>query len=243
MTKSWNGYSRADFMVDGRQGLLVAPQTARAGRPWIWRTEFFDAFPMADRALLGLGFHVAYVDVQNLYGAPMALDAMDRFYDHLLQVHALAPRVVLEGFSRGGLFAFNWAVRHPERVVSLYVDAPVCDFKSWPAGRGRGPGSPEDWARCLTAYGLTEAEALAYGGNPIDRLAPLAAARVPILAVCGDADELVPMEENTKIVEERYRALGGEIKVMVKPGCGHHPHSLQDPAPITDFILARMIST
>ena len=38
-------------------------------------------------------------------------------------------------------------------------------------------------------------------------------------------------------VELRYKALGGEIVVIAKPGCDHHPHSLKDPAPIVDFIL------
>ena len=27
------------------------------------------------------------------------------------------------------------------------------------------------------------------------------------------------------------------MKVILKPGVGHHPHSLKDPTPIVDFIL------
>jgi hypothetical protein len=45
------------------------------------------------------------------------------------------------------------------------------------------------------------------------------------------------VEENTAIVEKRYRALGREITVIHKKGVGHHPHSLKDPAPIVDFII------
>ncbi len=90
----------------------------------------------------GEGFHIAYVNVQNLYGSPTALDAMDKFYDHVTREYGLMPKVALEGFSRGGLFALNWAARHPERVACIYNDAPVCDFKSWPGGRGKGKGSP-----------------------------------------------------------------------------------------------------
>jgi pimeloyl-ACP methyl ester carboxylesterase len=162
---------------------------------------------------------------------------MNRFYEQVVKAHGLSQKVVLEGLSRGGLFAFNWAAKHPDKVAALYVDAPVCDFKSWPAGKGKGKGAPADWKRCMEAYGLTEEEALAYPHNPIDNLKPLAEKKIPILAVCGDADDVVPLAENMEIVRKRYEALGGEVKMIVKPGIGHHPHSLPDPAPIVDFVL------
>jgi pimeloyl-ACP methyl ester carboxylesterase len=233
----WNGFDRLDFSCGGRNCLLVMPKTPAPGAPWIWRTEFFGHEPQADVALLGKGFHAAYINVQNLYGAPVALDAMDAFYARVTKEYHLGSRVVLEGFSRGGLFAFNWAARNPAKVASLYVDAPVCDFKSWPAGKGHANGSPSDWERCKQVYGLSEAQALAYRLNPVDNLKPLAEAKIPILAVCGEADTVVPIDENIKIVERRYRQLGGEIEVIAKPGCEHHPHSLKDPTPIVNFVI------
>lgn len=238
MRSQWQGYERLDFLVADRACLLVIPKTPAAGKPWIWRTEFFGAFPAADQALLGKGYHVAYMNVENMYGAPVAMPLMDQFYDHLTQTYQLSRKGVLEGFSRGGLFAFNWAARNPARVACLYVDAPVCDFKSWPGGKGKGKGSPVDWDRCKKVYGFTEEQALAYQLNPVDHLKPLAAAKIPIIAVCGDADDAVPIAENIQLVEKRYRELGGEIQVIVKPGVSHHPHSLADPQPIVDFILA-----
>ena len=66
----------------------------------------------------------------------------------------------------------------------------------------------------------------------------MAQAHIPLLHVVGDADEVVPVTENTAILEQRYRALGGSIQVIHKPGVGHHPHSLQDPAPIVEFVLS-----
>ena len=81
------------------------------------------------------------------------------------------------------------------------------------------------------------AAALAYGGNPVDNLEPLARAGIPVLHVVGDEDEAVPVAENTALVEERYRKLGGFIEVIHKPGVGHHPHGLEDPAPMVQFVL------
>ena len=56
-----------------------------------------------------------------------------------------------------------------------------------------------------------EPEALAYCGNPIDTLAPLAKAKVALIHVGDDADDVVPSAENTAIIESRYRALGGAV--------------------------------
>ena len=57
--------------------------------------------------------------------------------------------------------------------------------------------------------------------NPINNLAGLAKAKVPIFIVHGDSDRVVPLEENSAIVVERYLTLGGEAKVEVVPGKGH----------------------
>ena len=65
----------------------------------------------------------------------------------------------------------------------------------------------------------------------------LASARIPVLAVCGDADDVVPWEENTGLVASRYEALGGPITLIRKPGVGHHPHGLDDSTPIVEFIV------
>lgn len=233
----WKGFVRQDLVVDSRPAIVVAPPLSAPGRPWIWRAEFFGAFDGVDVALLKAGFHLAYIDVQDMYG--VALDHMDRFYDYLRQAFGVAPKAVLEGFSRGALFAINWAARRPDRTACLYLDAPVCDFKSWPGGKSRAAVSMEDWERLKSVYGLTEERALAYPGGPLDNLGPIAAARIPILAVYGDADESLPIEENVLRLEAFYAALGGEILTIRKRGVGHHPHSLEDPIPILDFILAR----
>ncbi|RLS56766.1 MAG: alpha/beta hydrolase [Planctomycetota bacterium] len=237
ITSTWNGFNRIDCMVASRKCILVIPVTRAAGSPWIWRTEFFGHEPQADMALVAKGFHIAFIDMQNMYGGPEAMALMDRMYEHAITDRGLSKKVVLEGFSRGGLFSLNWGILHPDRVACIYNDAPVCDFKSWPGGKGKGPGSALDWQRCLEAYRLSEEEALAFRGNPIDNLASLAAAKVPLLHVCGDADEVVPFEENSALLATRYRELGGPITVIAKPGVKHHPHSLQDPEVIVSFIL------
>lgn len=230
-TQTWNGGIRHDFTFEGREAIVVEPVQAAEGNPWIWRPAFFDAFPSVDKALLAKGFHVVYLDVTHEYGNPRAVALGTAFYHLMRQEYALAEKVTLEGFSRGGLYALNWAIANPEKVACLYLDAPVCDVFSWP-----GRKQPELWQDLLQKWNLTDAEMAAFPGNPIDHLAPLAAAGVPILAVCGDSDQVVPYTENMEVVRNRYVALGGVVEVILKPGCDHHPHSLENPEPIVDFI-------
>ena len=238
LAETWQGFSKIDFVVDQHKAFLIEPAVAAPGRPWIWRTEFFGHQPQADIVLLKKGFHVAYVDLQNLYGSPTAMAIMDSTFEKLTADHRLSQKTVLEGFSRGGLFALNWAARNPDKVACIYNDAPVCDFTSWPGGKGKGKGSPGDWGRLLKLYQLTELEAATSKLNPINNLEALASAKIPLLHVCGATDDVVPIDENSLLVQKRYQELGGSMTLISKPNCNHHPHSLEDPTRIVNFVLA-----
>ena len=233
----WNGFRRFDFEIAGKPVLVVVPKAAAEGRPWVWHGEFFGHKPAPDIELLKRGFHIVYVRVPDMLGAPGAVEDWNRCYQQLTEKHGLAKKVALVGLSRGGLYCYNWAAANPDKVACIYGDAPVCDFKSWPGGKGKGKGSPRDWKLVLERYGFADdAAALASKQNPVDNLAPLAAAKVPLLHVYGDADDVVPWDENTGVIAERYRQLGGSITLIAKPGVGHHPHGLDDPTPIVKFI-------
>ena len=199
----WKRFTRHHFTVDGKQCWVAVPSNPRSGNPWVWCMEFPTAFD--DRTgvvpLVENGFYYAYMNVGNTFGSPAAQEHFDRFYEHMT-AKGLSPRVSLIGVSRGGLYAYRFASRNPARVVCIYGDAPVCDFKSWPGGKGKGKGSSGDWQSLLKHYGFKdEAEALAYPGNPVDILAPLAAANIPLIHVVGDTDDVVPVEENTAVIE------------------------------------------
>ena len=235
----WRGFKRHKFQVEGRAAWVVEPKTALPGKPWAWYMEFPEAFleRCAAPQLLAAGFHYVHIGVGNTFGSPDAVKQCSAFYE-LLVARGLAKKAALVGISRGGLYAYRFASEYPERVAVIYGDAAVADFKSWPGGKGKGKGSKGDWAAVLKCYGFKdEAEALAYPGNPIDRLEPLAKAKIALIHVVGDADDVVPPAENAAIIEERYKALGGTTQTLHKPGVGHHPHGLDDSAPVVKFII------
>ncbi|MDC0497388.1 GDSL-type esterase/lipase family protein [bacterium] len=234
---SFHGFDQYDFKLSELKCKIVTPHAVAEGTPWIWRARFWGHQPGVDIALLEKGFHVAYVDVADLFGSPKAVARWDIFYDYLTTKKGFSKKPALEGMSRGGLIVYNWTAKNPEKVSCIYADAPVCDFKSWPSGKGTSKGAPKSWKQCLKAYGFTEAEAMAYDKNPLDNLAAIAMADVPLLHVVGDVDKIVPLLENTAVLEKRYLELGGRIEVIHKAKVGHHPHGLKDPSSIVEFIL------
>lgn len=230
----WKGFDQYTFAYQDREAIVVCPKHAATGNPWIWRSAFFGAFASVDEELLRRGFHVAYYDLTHLYGSPRARKSGTDFYWNMVRMYGLSPKVTLEGFSRGGLFAYNWAADHPDKVACIYVDAPVCNVFSWP---GRSPENAGLWKGLLEEWGLADDQMNSFSGNPIDRLKPLADAGIPVICVCGDSDKVVPFSENSAIVRQRYTAMGAPFELILKPGVDHHPHSLSDPAPVVDFII------
>ena len=225
-------YSGLEFkQPSGANCKVVTPKTPAEGNPWIWRARFWGHQPALDLALLEKGYHLCYCDVAGLFGSPPAVARWDEFYP-LTQKLGLHPKPILEGMSRGGLIIFNWAKANPEKVSAIYGDNPVCDIRSWPYRR-----APKEWQSCLAAYSLTKEELKNFTGNPIDGLEPLAKAKVPLFFVLGEDDETVPIAENALLLTERYRALGGEVKIWKKPNSGHHPHGLDPVDPLLNALL------
>jgi len=239
VTKESNffGFQLFDFQYKDVDCKIVKPKKAAIGNPWVFRARFWGHEPQTDIALLERGFYVVYCDVSNLFGAPEAVKRWNKFYG-LLTKGGLSNKVVLEGMSRGGLIVYNWAVENPDKVACIYADAPVLDGKSWPGGKGQGNGSPSDWIMFKKIYGLdTEKLINNFSGDPIHKTGKIARAGFPMMHVCGEVDKIVPVNENSRIFEEKIKSSGGDIFVIYKKDVGHHPHSLENPAPIVNFIL------
>lgn len=217
----------------------TAPELDEEGRPrWYWRAHFWNAFPFADIAFLRRGWHVAFIDVDELYGGPECMRRYELLYAEMVE-RGFSRRPAMVGMSRGGLDVVNWAIAHPDRLSSIYLDNPVLSVFSWPLGRGVSKGaSHECWENFKRAWGIPSEEAAqAFDRNPLDVAAePLARSGLPILIVQGDADTIVPKEENSDLFVERLRMAGASPVVFHKPGCDHHPHSLNPPDSIVDFI-------
>ncbi|MBQ7720379.1 MAG: alpha/beta hydrolase [Clostridia bacterium] len=233
---TWKNHQKIDFKVDGRESFIVVPKTPRPDHRWVWRAEFFGAFDSVDTALLEKGWYLAYHKCSDMYGCPESVEMFRKFQETVTESFDLYPKAVLFGFSRGGLYSFNYAAKYPSCVSALYLDAPVLDIRSWPGGIGNGTPAVKEWKECLKWYNLDEDSAKSFNGNPLDKVSAVASAGIPLIIVAGDADTVVPPAENAYIMDKKYRAAGGVCELISKPGCDHHPHSLTDPSPVVNFI-------
>ena len=233
----WGGFERHDHHLPKSKAryTLVLPHTAAKGQPWIWRARFFSHQPALDLALLDRGYHLAYVDVSNLYGSAKAMERCDEFYNFLTSNFNLNKKAILEGMSRGGLMIFNFAAKYPHRVSAIYGDNPVCDFRSWPGGKN-GKLSQGDWDRCLKAYGITAEQAAKYPQIADSSFAPKLK-NIPVALVIGTADKVVPPAENAGLLAKHLKANKQPHKVWLKPGLKHHPHGLNPVDPLLRFLL------
>lgn len=238
---TWNGFDQFHFRIAGSSAYLVVPTNAAKGNPWIWRARFPGFHAEMDIELVKQGFHLAYFDVAGKFGCPDVITRADEFYSFLVDGRGLNPKASMEGVSRGGLFVYNWSAKHPSRVASIYCDTPVCDFRSWPGGQGKGIGSPGAWKQCLDAYGLTEQQAQTYDKLPINHAEVLAKAKIPILHIVSDNDRVVPPKENTYVLKAKLAQLRHDMPVIsvaegTEKSNGHH-FDHPEPQRVIDFFV------
>ncbi len=231
------GAKRTTIELGKHKGFVIHPAKlpADGAKPWVWYAPTIGSHPNKSnewilRKLLDQGFHVVGVNVGESFGSPAGRKVFSDFHQHLVRETKLDAKARLLAQSRGGLMLYNWAVENPDKVRCIVGIYPVCDLRSYP-GLKNAAG----------AYGLTpaELEQQLTKHNPIDRLEPLAKAGVPILHIHGDADKVVPLEKNSQIVHDRYRALGGAMQLIVVPGKGHAEIAeyFQEPR-LVQFLLA-----
>ena len=213
-------FSGEVFDIEGRTAFLIQPDTrpATGAMPWVWYAPTLRGLPggaekwMFER-FLKAGIAIAGIDVGESYGSPKGRAAYSALHKHLVEKRGLAKQACLLARSRGGLMLYSWAVENPGKVRCITGIYPVCNIASYP-GLQRASG----------AYGLNAAQLQAQLAkhNPIDRLAPLAKAKVPIFHIHGDMDRVVPLDKNSAIIKQRYDALGGPMTLEVVKGQGHN---------------------
>jgi hypothetical protein len=108
-------------------------------------------------------------------------------------------------------------------------------------GAGRAAGEAYAWAianpdKVSCIYGENPVlRSTMSKAQPLENLALLANAGVPLLHVCGCLDPW--LKSQTRAVEQRYQELGGRMIIIIKEGEGHYPLAPKDLRPVVDFII------
>jgi len=209
-----------EFTINGHRAFVILPQHASSAtaQPWVWYAPTLPGLPSVEeekmvREFLDAGLAIGGIDVGESFGSPRGRILFSAFYQDLTTRRGFSAKPVLLARSRGGLMHYNWAVENSDSVAGVAGIYPVCNLRSYP-GLDKACG----------AYEMSEAELAASLAqhNPVDRIAPLAQANVPIFHLHGDHDEVVPLEENSAALAGNYRKHGGDMKLVVIAGQGHN---------------------
>lgn len=206
------------FTVEGRTAFLIPSEKGPAKpKRWVWYAPTLPKLPgkeerwMFER-FLDAGISIAGIDVGESFGSPAGRKLFSAFHAEMRR-RGYSRKPMMLGRSRGGLMTLAWAVENPKLVSGFAGIYPVCNLESYP-GLDKAAGAfemtPDELRHALVRH------------NPIDRLAGLAKAGVPLFAIHGDSDKIVPLEANSGLLEQRYRSFGGRMQLVVPRGQGHN---------------------
>ena len=229
----WHGYERLDFKLNGRDARLVCPKNPRQDKKWLLKTEYPDSFPAYEIAMLARGYYVAHVKNITRWCLPEDTDAKAELCEFLNKELGLYPKCMTVGLSCGGMQSVYFAAKYPQYVGAMYLDAPVLNLLSCPCGLGEAKVNFYD--EFVKATGMTVKDLINYRNHPIDLVDGIIENGIPAILVCGDSDVIVPYLENGYHLAEKYRRSDVVFKEILKAGCDHHPHGLDDLSPIIDF--------
>lgn len=239
MKTTWHGFEADEFEFEGRKAIVVFPKKPEPEENWTLKTEYWNAFPETEIALLHRGFHAAYLQNKSRFAPPEDCDAKARFVSYLHTTYGLRDKCVPVGMSCGGAHAVSFCGTHPDAVACMFIDAPVLNYCSF-------PGKIDESEQCmvwkdefLKAYpGVTRAGLLCFERHPMNWIPALKAHKIPILMLYGTEDQTVLYSENGQLMEEAYADAPELLTVIPRPAQGHHPHGIPwDPTVIVDFII------
>jgi len=207
------------FKVNGFIAFVMEANNPTIEKPWVWYAPTLKNYPNSRHTwyfakLVAKGISIAGIDLGEVRGSPVSNLRFTAFYNEMVR-RGYSRRPILLGQSRGGLMMLSWATINPDKVKAFVGIYPVCNLASWPLKDSK--------AAVLEDYAITEAELLANlkRYNPIDNLQGLLKNKTPIFILHGNADEVVPYEENGKLICDRYKAAGGKINVKIVKGGKH----------------------
>jgi len=115
------GFGAGDPATGQHRCVIVVPKAPTDGIPWSWRGCYWDHQPQTEVELLRRGFHIAYISASATLRPGNQWEA---WYAFLAEKHGFSKKPAFVGMSRGGEFAYMWAVSHPDAVACIYADNP-----------------------------------------------------------------------------------------------------------------------
>jgi len=118
------GFEAYNFKFDGLNAKIIKPNVKPNGK-WVYKTEYFTAFPETQNEFLNRGYHLAYNENFTRWAPDSDLVRKGEFIKYISKEFGLSEKCIPIGMSCGGLYACKTAAMFPELIDVLYLDAPV----------------------------------------------------------------------------------------------------------------------
>ena len=237
-------------VVDKREAFIIVPKSYKKTRRSKWviyhtgsegtsgcviTHKWNEKSSIIDR-LLKNGFIVCAISVgPDHWGNRNSYKSYNALYRYVRKHYLVDKKVCLLGQSMGGLTSLTWAAKNAEKVKCLYEIYPLFDLE------------------CIARMGKVYREAIvkAWGfssgnvldkikkHNPVNMLGALAKKKIPIIQRHGLVDKVVLHKQNAADFAEKYRKLGGEVKLITLKKYGHETYrGFFNPGEVTRFFLS-----
>ena len=217
----WHGYRRTQFAFNGRTAWVVEPSIApRKDSAWVWNILWpdCDVERMCITDLLKCGFHYAYIDLFDTRMDGAGVAAAADFQSFLVKELGFAPKANLIGISWGGFMAAQYAAVKPANVAKIYFDNALLTFDGYKPSKNVGLGP---WAG-VAKNGWRDDPRM-----PVNLASTIAKAGIKALFVYGTSDIAVKPSANSSVFAAKFKAAGGDTKVLAHAEYGHHPHGVE----------------
>ena len=232
----WNDFESKEFMFQDRIATIVYPNGTPNGK-MVLKPEYLPAFPTFDIAMLNRGYYLINIQHESRWAPDYETKIMADFVRFCAKELNADEKCIVEGMSCGGLQGARFAQEYPELCAVLYLDNPVLNMLSmYGLGACKDDMVPSFRMEIANTYDVDESTILNFRNSPIDYMDKLIQNNIPILMIYGNGDPIVIYRENGKVLKDYYEANGGEMKVIVRSMQKHHPHGLDDPTPIIEYV-------
>ncbi|MCQ2392017.1 MAG: alpha/beta hydrolase [Kiritimatiellae bacterium] len=234
------GFDWVQFEFEGCEAWLVEPAVPAKDGRWVWCMEWPTAFQdrTGVKALLAAGYrwvtfnpaYAPFIKVTEGNQTDEMVEKRHRFQQYLVKTLGLNAKCGLIGMSWGGFYSVRYASIHPEAVKAAYLDAPLLDISTL----GSYPRSYKNYQKY---YPFLTPEYVGADDpfQSVNRAAPIAAAKIPLLVLYGGKDTVVPPAKNIERFAPVFEKNGGDLTLVKRGTFGHHPHGV-DPCE-TAFIV------
>lgn len=232
----WNDFESKQFMFQDRIATIVYPK-GKPNRKMVLKPEYLPAFPTFDIAMLERGYYVINITHFSRWAPDNEIDIMADFVRFCAKELHADEKCIVEGMSCGGLQGARFAQEYPELCAVLYLDNPVLNMLSmYGCGACKDEMVASFKLEIANTFGVDDSTILNFRNSPIDHMEKLIENKIPVLLIYGNADPVVIFKENSKVLIDYYNANHGDIKVIVRSMQKHHPHGLDDPSPIIEYV-------